>query len=132
MLEICVTRTPEKEPECNYSASVIAQDTDKDIALLQIHDIDLSGERVRFSDFAVLPLDMDYTPESDDPVTAVGYPGIGAGTLTQTRGIVSGTITWNGATYIKSDTLIAGGNSGGALLGENKKLIGIPTFLIGG
>ena len=54
-----------------------------------------------------------------------------ANTITETQGIVSGTYAYNGNTYIKTDTLIAGGNSGGPLIRDGK-IVGINTFLIGG
>lgn len=83
------------------------------------------------SRFTVLPTDYSYMPNAGDPVIARGYPWVGANTLTETQGIVSGTYAYNGNTYIKTDTLIAGGNSGGPLIRDGK-MIGVNTFLIGG
>ena len=60
----------------------------------------------------MIPLDYSYTPNSGDAVVARGYPWIGANTITETQGIVSGTSRYNDNSYIKTDTLIAGGNSG--------------------
>ena len=128
---ICLTDDPTLPPKCNYTASVVARDPDKDIALLQIDPNDIFGNAVNFSSFTTLPVDYTYRPNTGDTVLARGYPWVGANTITETQGIVSGTYAYNGNTYIKTDTLIAGGNSGGPLLREGK-MVGINTFLIGG
>ncbi len=128
---ICLTEDTAVPPKCYYTASVIARDPDKDIALLQIDTNDIFGRPVNFSNFTTLPLDTNYTPNTADVVNARGYPWVGANTITETQGIVSGTYAYNGNTYIKTDTLIAGGNSGGPLIRDGK-VVGINTFLIGG
>ena len=128
---ICLTDDPSVPPRCHYTASVIARDIDRDIALLQLDSLDIFGRSVSFSSFATLPIDYSYTPNAGDSVIARGYPWVGANTITETQGIVSGTYLYNNNTYIKTDTLIAGGNSGGPLIRDGK-MIGVNTFLIGG
>jgi len=128
---VCVTENPSLPPRCHYTASVIARNTTKDIALLQIDATDIFGRAVNFSSFATLPLDYSYIPNAGDAVIARGYPWVGANTITETQGIVSGTYAYNNNAYIKTDTLIAGGNSGGPLIRDGK-MVGVNTFLIGG
>lgn len=128
---LCVTEDPTLPPQCHYTASVISRDVAKDIALLKIDPTDIFGRIVNYSSLNVLPLDYDYLPRSGDGVTALGYPWVGANTITETQWIVSGTYSYNGNTYIKTDTLIAGGNSGGPLVREGK-IVWVNTFLIGG
>ena len=128
---ICLTEDPALPPKCNYTASVITRDPEKDIALLQIDPRDIFGNTVNLSTFTTLPIDYTYAPTTGDTVIARGYPWVGANTITETQGIVSGTYAYNNNTYIKTDTLIAGGNSGGPLV-LNGKMIGVNTFLIGG
>lgn len=128
---ICVTENATLPPQCYYTASVIARDSQKDVALLQIDPIDIFGRPVSFSLFSVLSPDYSYVPNTGDAVMARGYPWVGANTITETQGIVSGTYLYNENTYIKTDTLIAGGNSGGPLIRDGK-MIGVNTFLIGG
>jgi hypothetical protein len=128
---VCITDNPTLPPKCHYTASVISRDTTKDIALLQIDPTDIFGRPVNFNTFTTLPLDYSYVPNSGDAVIARGYPWVGANTITETQGIVSGTYSYNNNTYIKTDTLIAGGNSGGPLIRDGK-MVGINTFLIGG
>lgn len=97
------------------------------------------------SDLAVIDLDGDgYTPLQfrDEPVRpgtevyAAGYPASDASTIdevdfTLTRGIVS-SVTANGETswasveeVIEHDARIRGGNSGGPLVDENGRIVGI-------
>lgn len=118
-------------PKCHYTASVISRNTTKDIALLQIDPTDIFGRAVNFSSLPTLSLDYSYIPNTGDAVIARGYPWVGANTITETQGIVSGTYAYNNNTYIKTDTLIAGGNSGGPLIRDGR-VIGVNTFLIGG
>jgi hypothetical protein len=128
---ICLTEDSSLPPKCHYTASVVARDAEKDIALLQIDRVDIFGNAVNYSSFATLPIDYSYSPNTGDTVIARGYPWVGANTITETQGIVSGTYMYNNNTYIKTDTLIAGGNSGGPLIRDGK-MIGVNTFLIGG
>ena len=73
---ICVTENPTLPPRCHYTASVIARNTTKDIALLQIDATDIFGRAVNFSSFATLPLDYSYLPNTGDAVIARGYPWV--------------------------------------------------------
>lgn len=128
---VCLTEDAALPPKCHYTASVVARDPEKDIALLQIDSNDIFGNPVNYSSFSALPLDYTYVPITWDPVLARGYPWVWANTITETQGIVSGTYDYNGNTYIKTDTLIAWGNSGGPLI-RNSRLVWVNTFLIGG
>ena len=128
---ICLTEDPALPPKCHYTASVIARDAEKDIALLQIDSTDIFGHPVNLASFTVLPIDYSYAPNTGDTVVARGYPWVGANTITETQGIVSGTYAYNNNSYIKTDTLIAGGNSGGPLIRDGK-MVGVNTFLTGG
>lgn len=129
---VCMTKQAQARPVCDYTASLIARNSDMDISLLKIDPIDVHGKTVDYSQFATLPVDYDYVPTVQNDALIVGYPWIGADTITETKGIVSGTTEYNGFQYIKTDAVIAGGNSGGAMISPAGKLIGIPTFTMGG
>ena len=77
-------------------------------------------------------MDYSYVPTVQDETYVTGYPWVGSDTISETKGIVSGVSEYNGYKYIKTDTLIASGNSGGAMTNKSGKLIGIPTFTKGG
>ena len=67
------------------------------------------------------------------PVTAIGYPLSLAGPATVTRGIVSRILQEanTGRHLIQTDASINAGNSGGPLLNEDGKVIGIVTSFLG-
>ncbi len=111
-------------------------DRDRDIALLRIHE-GLYGQPLpgsyefpyfRFSDAAEAII--------GDNLYIIGYPAVGGtgsrATITVTRGIVSGFEQTYYGTLLKTDGEINTGSSGGACIGEDFKLIGLPTRIIEG
>ena len=124
---ICVSDSISARPVCKYTASLIVQDSDRDIALLRIDSTDINGAKVNYSVFTPLPIDTKYIPSAQDQTVAIWYPSVWAETITQTVGVVAGSQTYNGYSYIKTDTAIAPGSSGWPLLHDGK-IIGINTF----
>jgi S1-C subfamily serine protease len=129
---VCITKKAGDKPVCNYTAKLLDRNQGLDLSLLKIDPLDISGNPVNYEAFPIIEIDFDTVPQTQDEVIAIGYPWIGADTISQTKGIISGTSEYNGYRYLKTDTLIAGGNSGGALINKLGKLVGIPTFTIGG
>ena len=91
-------------------------------------------------DLALLTMDPDIEPlptvtiadeslRAGETITALGYPGIGGDTMTLTTGRYSGTTELDGVTWIKTDTPIAPGNSGGPAFNDRRELIGVTTLL---
>lgn len=130
LFNICISEDETQKPECNYTATLVARDTQKDIAILKINSKDIYGNAFDTSILQTITPDYTYTPNSGNQVTAIWYPWVGSETITKTQGIISGTSQYNNATYLKTDTLIAGGNSWWALV-KDGKLVGIPTFWVG-
>lgn len=126
---ICLSTSISARPSCKYTASLITKDEQKDIALLRIDATDIDGGKVDFSKFIPLTLDTSYVPKAQDKSLAIGYPALGANTITQTVGVIAGTQEYNDVTYIKTDAAISPGNSGGPLL-KDGKLIGVNTFAL--
>lgn len=127
---ICITKDDTKEPDCDYTATIIDRDKDRDVAILKIDPYDLDWNKVDYSRFSYLDIDYNYDISSKDDIYAIWYPSIWAKTITKTKWIVSGTIDYNWYKYIKSDTLISWWNSWWALVNKDNKLIWIPTFAI--
>lgn len=128
---ICITTTDTQRPKCHYTASLIARDIRRDISLLRIDPLDIFGNTVNFADMKAIDLNYEYVPQAGDVVTAIWYPWVWSNTITKTQWVVAGTQPYNDVSYIKTDALIAGGNSWWPLVIDNK-VIGVNTFGIGG
>ena len=93
---------------------VIRVDARRDVALVKT---DANGRA---------PLDLRLSPvRQGEPVYAIGSPLGEALQNTMTRGIVSATRVVEGQPIIQSDVAVTHGNSGGPLLDENGRVIGI-------
>lgn len=126
--QICLTKSNNTEnPICEFTASLIATDPDRDLALLRIDPKDARGNTVNFN-FS-LPYENSGSPEVSDKITVIGFPDTGGKTITYTSGLVSGFLTEAGVKYIKTDADISFGNSGGSAVDADGNLIGIPTFI---
>lgn len=105
------------------SVSLEKYDSDLDIAVLKLDDTNCKFEPVEFAD--------SNDCKAGNKVYAVGnLNNVG---ISLTKGIVSNpsiNVEYNGNTrnVIQCDLTIAEGNSGGALLNSNGKLLGITTF----
>jgi serine protease Do len=70
-------------------------------------------------------------PSPGDKVYTLGSPGFGEGTLEQTisEGLVSSTSRKiDGVTYLQHSAAVNPGNSGGALLDEHGRVVGLVTL----
>ena len=105
-------------------AAVVGTDAETDLAVLKVEGRALPA----------LPLDPALKPSVGDVVLAIGNPfGL---SQTVTLGIVSGlgrtrVNTALAEEFIQTDAAINQGNSGGALIDADGRLIGINTFVLG-
>ena len=108
-----------------YDAKIVGKDSQTDLAVLKIDKTDLTAAEFADSDEAVV----------GEFVMAVGSPlGLDA---TVTTGIISAVnreVESDGTTYvcIQTDAAINSGNSGGALVNSEGKVIGINTLKLSG
>lgn len=132
-LVVAQTLSQDSIPEPKFYAEVLQADAALDIAVIHITS-DYDGNPV---DAASLNLPHVTLGNSDllnlgDPLTILGYPGIGGDTVTLTRGEVSGFTSqpdYGQRAFIKTSATIAGGNSGGLAVDALGELIGVPTQL---
>lgn len=117
-------------PEPKYIASVVASDPRIDLAVIRI-TADSNGP----IDPASLQLPYITLGDSDavflgDQIDIYGYPEMGRGALTFTRGVVSAFPQDQfvpGRAWIATDASISAGSSGGTAVNQDGELIGIPT-----
>jgi S1-C subfamily serine protease len=115
-----------------YYASVVAADGYLDAALIRI-DRTIEGSPV-----APGSLSLPFLPMGDsdalgigDPLTVVGFPAIGFETISLSAGTVSGFLSdprVGDRAWLKTDTLVSQGNSGGLAANAAEELIGLPTW----
>lgn len=127
---ICVSTDAWSRPNCLYTAHLVQRNSDMDIAVLRLDQTDIFWQQVDLASFPILEIDARGVPASQTQVTALGFPWIGSETITETQGVIAGTVTSNGFTYMKTDALIAGWNSGWPLL-RNNKIIWVNTYGLG-
>jgi hypothetical protein len=107
-----------------WDAPVIGADLFGDLALIDVSGVPNIPTPVKIGDGEVIPLGR--------PVYLVGYPGESEAfpQPTITEGILSRTREWEAEswTFLQSDTTVVGGQSGGALVDEDGKVVGITNF----
>jgi S1-C subfamily serine protease len=132
-LMISLTTEPDQLPVDAYYAEVLQADWQLDLAVLRI-TTDLNKnpvDRDQLNLSAVRIGDSDQI-ELGDTISILGYPGIGGGTITLTRGEVSGFTggeAYGDRAFIKTSATIAGGNSGGLVVDDRDQLVAVPTML---
>jgi serine protease Do len=114
-----------------YRASVINADGYLDAAVIRI-DRDLDGQPISRAslNLPTAPIGNSDALRVGDPLTVIGFPGIGGNTISLSSGRVSGFLgddRIGPRAWIKTDAVISGGNSGGLAANEPGELVGIPT-----
>ena len=140
----------DKEPTWAYTFEVVAHDEAADLALFRIKDAvtvapgpwrgtvarGTTVTRRRMRAKPAVPFVELHTGALApcQPVTCVGFPGLGGRTQTLSRTEVGGVTPMapsgslpSGAHFIKFTGSLNCGSSGGALLSEDGRLVGIPS-----
>lgn len=130
-LVIRMTESEDAPPVERYRASVVAVDGYLDIAVIQVDaTADGGGLNADALDLPFIPLGDSDLLRAGDPLTVVGFPGIGGDTVSVDHGDVSGFrdddhIGQRG--WIKTSAVVHFGNSGGLAANENGEIVGVPT-----
>jgi len=130
---VAMTNDPAEEPVEAYFAEPILTDEDLDLAVIRI----VSDLRYKPVDWKTLNLPAVTIADSNqvqlgDPLTILGYPGIGGETITLTSGSVGGFTSqraYGDRAFIKTSATISGGTSGGVVLNSQGQMIAVPTQL---
>ncbi len=113
----CYSETDENNIGDSYTVTVVAMDAALDIAILYLPDIEVTPLEIA---------DVD-TIKEGDKVFAIGTPEGLAFTLTS--GSISSKLrVLNNVKYVQTDAAINQGNSGGPLLNEDGRVIGVNTL----
>jgi putative serine protease PepD len=122
---------PTAEPDTFYYCEIVKTSPELDLAILHVVATSQGDSLPSDLVFPYLPIGNSDNVKIGDQVTIIGYPGIGGTTPTMTAGTVSGFSPdeYNGIEkgWIKTDTLISWGNSGGMAINLEGELIGVPT-----
>jgi hypothetical protein len=122
---------PDRATEHRYWARFVAGDPHHDLAIVKIELHADESPVAAGTTFPAMAIGDSNSLLPGDPITIVGYPGIGGFTVTVTTGIVSGwlgeDLESGGKQWVKTDARIAGGNSGGGAFDEHGSLVAIPT-----
>lgn len=119
-IRISLGGTFEEVPTRDLPVSLVRSAPTRDLALLTT-DPDLEPNRTLSISTEAL--------RAGESLTALGYPTIGGSTLTLTTGRYSGIQQRDGLKWIKTDTPVAPGNSGGPVLNDRQEVVGVATRL---
>jgi len=108
-----------------YIAALIAKDATRDLAILRIlYTVD--GKPVENPRFPTIPIGDPSSLNLGQPIMGLGYPALGGNTLTLTKGSMAGFRVGRGSVQLgKTDSELLPGSSGGAVLDEAGRLVGV-------
>ena len=117
-----------------FHAEVVAYEEDRDLALLHITG-DRYGRPLRRSlNLPHFEIETEMV-SIGDPLAFIGYPWVGGtgsrASVTLTRGTVAGYQHNEFGTSFKTDGEINSGNSGGAAIDAEYRLVGLPSSVVG-
>lgn len=132
-LVIAINVADDQPPVESYIAEIVALDGPLDLAVLRI-TADINGNAINAANLNLPYIDLgdSNSVRLGDQVRVLGYPGAGGDTITFTRGNVSGFESQplvGDRAWIKTDTTVSPGNSGGLGVDEHGLLIGVPSFV---
>lgn len=131
LIAVGINSSQDQPPQIAYQAELVKADTDLDLALLRVSALANGDPLPGPLNLTAVPVGDSDIVQIGDTLSVLGFPGLGGETVTLTRGTVSGFHGQAGLAraWIKTDTEINRGNSGGMAINDGGELIGIPTFV---
>ena len=128
---IALVESADQPPIESYLAEVVNADGVLDLALLRIVS-NIDGDPVDANGLELPFVELGDSGEVQlgDSIRIFGFPGVGGETITLTQGTVSGFESQDPVgdrVWIKTDSDISHGNSGGLAVNEAGQIIGVPT-----
>ena len=127
-LVVATIDRPDLPPLPLFRAEVVAADPALDLAVIRIAERLDGGEVV--PNFPVIEIGDSEALELGERLRVFGFPGVGGETITFTEGTISGFVEQPGLgqrSWLKTDTAISGGNSGGLAADDRGRIVGVPT-----
>jgi S1-C subfamily serine protease len=109
----------------SYRMQVLEIDRELDLALMRVVTGNETREKRSPLNLPFIELGESRAIELLDDLVIIGFPAMGGSTATVSYGIVEGKDNVEG--WIKTDTRLLHGNSGGAAVNAEGKLIGVAT-----
>jgi putative serine protease PepD len=119
-------------PVIKYVANMVQGTPDLDLAVLRISGLADDEEAPLPKNLGLVSVDRGNSDDllPGDPLAVIGFPELGGSTVTFTDGVVSGFLDENDDgvyEWIKTDTEVNPGNSGGLAIDQQGDFIGVPT-----
>lgn len=121
---LATDETQAASPAKTYRLNLLLTNTKYDLALLRIKP-DFTGIAARSGSYPFIELADSQAVKLLDDLIIIGFPEKGGTSVTLSEGVIEGKDTLGN--WIKTDARIIHGNSGGAAVNRDGKLIGIPT-----
>jgi hypothetical protein len=119
-------------PVIKYVATMLKGSPDLDLAVLRISGLADDAKAKLPKNLGLVAVDRGNSDDllPGDPLGVIGFPGLGGSTVTFTDGVVSGFLDENDDgvyDWIKTDTEVNPGNSGGLAIDQQGDFVGVPT-----
>ena len=121
LIKVLTNSDTTTDPLHTYNAQIAIQDESLDVAILQLIPIVNNPP-------TLIPLQLAFPSPVGSEIIVIGFPAVGGTSVTVSKGVISGVTVLDGVQWIKTDAAISGGNSGGAALDTENRLIGMPTM----
>ncbi len=119
-------------PVIKYVAKMVQGTPDLDLAVVRVTGLADDENTPLPKNLGLVSVDRGNSEDllPGDPLAVIGFPGLGGSTVTFTDGVVSGFLDENDDgvyEWIKTDTEVNPGNSGGLAIDQQGDFIGVPT-----
>lgn len=120
-------------PVYKYVAELVRGTEEWDLAVLRIVGLLDDSQAALPANLGLIAIERGDSEEllPGDKLAVVGYPGLGGSSITFTEGVVAGFLDENKDgvyEWIKTDTEINQGNSGGLTINNEGDFVGVPTM----
>jgi hypothetical protein len=119
-------------PVIKYAATMLEGSPELDLAVLQIIGLASDPDAPLPKNLGLVSVDRGNSDDllPGDPLAVIGFPGLGGSTVTFTDGVVAGFLDEDEDgvyEWIKTDTEMNPGNSGGLAIDQEGAFIGVPS-----